>query len=181
MALLIYYFDTYIGITVVTKNVVGVTCEFGIKEFINLSKHSWRCKSKITSITTLATESTKRPLTSNESLVTVNNNVIITCINQDFDPHEKEKRDHEFCCYCESSFNSLRGLNTHRRKCFVGESIDAKELFKDDVEEIANDATYKNDEIIDYEDLPNGLIKREVILPNSVLEWERANEMSTKK
>ena len=107
--------------------------------------------------------------------------MIITCINQDFDPHEKEKRDHEFCCYCGSSFNSLRGLNTHRRKCFVGESIDVKELFKDDVEEIANDATYKNDEIIDCEDLPNGLIKREVILPNSVQEWERANEMSTKK
>ena len=40
----------------------------------NLSKHTWRCKSKITSITTVATESTNRPLTSNESLVTVNNN-----------------------------------------------------------------------------------------------------------
>ena len=67
-------------------------------------------------------------------------------------------------------------MNTHRRACFVGESIAVKELFKDTVEEIVNDATYENDEIIDYEDLPKGLIKRGLILPNSAQEWERANE-----
>ena len=39
-----------------------------------------------------------------------------------------------------------------------------------------NDATYENDEIIDYEDLSKGLIKRGVILLNSVQEWQRANE-----
>ena len=61
-------------------------------------------------------------------------------------------------------------MNTHKRTCFVGESIDAKELFKYAVEEIANDATYWNNEIIDYKDLPKGLIKRRVILPNSV-QW----------
>ena len=44
------------------------------------------------------------------------------------------------------------------------------------MEEIVNDATYKNDEIIYYEDLPKGLIKKGVILPNSVQEWEHANE-----
>ena len=164
-------------LVLVTKNVAGVTCEFWNKEFIHLSKHTWHCKSKIISITTVGTESTNRPLTSNESRVTVNNkNEIITCVNQDFDPHEKEKGDHEFCCYCGRSFSSLRGLNIHRRTCFVGELMDVKELFKDAVEEILNDATYDNDEIIDYEDLPKGLIKRGVILPNSLLEWERTNE-----
>ena len=60
--------------------------------------------------------------------------------------------------------------------CFVGESVDVKELFNDAVEEIANDATYENDEVIDYVDLPKGLIKRGVILPNNVQEWERASE-----
>ena len=121
----------------------------------NLSKHTWRCKSKITSITTVATESTNRPLTSNESLVTVNNNnnEITTWVNQDFDPHENKKPDHEFRCYCGRSFNSLRGFNIHRRTCFVAELIDTKELFKDAVEEIANDATHENEEIIVYKDL----------------------------
>ena len=93
-----------------------------------------------------------------------------------FDPHENEKRDHEFSCYCGHSFNSLRGLNTHRRTCFVGESIDVKELFKDAVEEIVNPAIYKNDEITDYKDLPKGLKKRGVIVSNGGQEWERANK-----
>ena len=77
---------------------------------------------KLHQLQQLTTESTNRPLTSNEARVTVNNNnEIITCVNQDFDPHEKEKRDHEFRCYCGRSFNLLRGLNTHWRTCFVGE------------------------------------------------------------
>ena len=125
----------------VTKNFVGITCEFCNKEFIHLSKHTWRCKSKITSITTVATESTNRSLTSNKSIVAVNNNnEIITCVNQGFDLHEKEKGDHEFRRYCGRSFNSLKGLNTHRRTCFVGESIDVKQPFKGTVEEIVNNA-----------------------------------------
>ena len=82
-----------------------------------------------------------------------------------FDPHENEKRDHEFSCYCGHSFNSLRGLNTHRRTCFVGLLI-----------EIVNHAIYKNDEITDYKDLPKGLKKRGVIVSNGVQEWERANK-----
>ena len=60
--------------------------------------------------------------------------------------------------------------------CFVGESVDVKELINDAVEQIANDATYENDEVIDYVDLPKGLIKRGVILPNNVQEWERTSE-----
>ena len=44
------------------------------------------------------------------------------------------------------------------------------------MEEIANGATYENDEINDYEDLPKRLIKKWVILPNRVQEWKRANK-----
>ena len=156
-----YLYITLILILVLlTKIVVGDKCEFCNKELIHLSKHTWRCKSKITSIITVATESTNRSLTSNESLVTVNhNNEIITCVNQDFDPHENQKRNHEFRCYFGRSFNSLRELNTQRKMCFVGESINVKKLFKD-VVEIVNYAPYKNDAIIDYEDLPKGLIKK---------------------
>ena len=107
-------------LVILTKNVVGVTCEFCNKEFIHLSKHTLHCKSKIILITKVATESTDRSLTSNGSLITVyNNNEITTCANQDFDVQVNEKRDHEFRCYCGRSFNLLRGLNTHRRTCFV--------------------------------------------------------------
>ena len=107
-------------LVILTKNVAGVTCEFCNKEFIHFSKHTWRCKSKIILITKVATESTDRSLTSNGSLVTVyNNNEITTCANQDFDVQVNEKRNHEFRCYCGRSLNLLRGLNTHRRTCFV--------------------------------------------------------------
>ena len=56
---------------------------------------------------------------------------MINSANQDFDPLANEKCNQEFCCYCGRSFNSLRGLNTHRRTCFVGESIDVKEAIND--------------------------------------------------
>ena len=71
-----YLYITLILILVlITKNAVGVICEFCNKEFMHRSKHTWRCKSKITSIITVVTESTNQPL---------------TCVNQDFDPHENE-------------------------------------------------------------------------------------------
>ena len=91
------YITLILILVLVTKNAVGVTCEFCNKEFIRLSKHTWRFKSNITSITTVATESTSRPLPFNGPLVTVNNNnnnnnnnEIIPFVNQDFDPHENE-------------------------------------------------------------------------------------------
>ena len=90
------YITLILILVLVTKNAVGVTCEFCNKGFIRLSKHTWRFKSNITSITTVATESTSRPLPFNGPLVTVNNNnnnnnnEIIPFVNQDFDPHENE-------------------------------------------------------------------------------------------
>ena len=68
------YITLVLILVLLTKNAVGDTCEFCNKELIHFSKHTWRCKSNITSIITVATESTNRSLTSNESLVTVNNN-----------------------------------------------------------------------------------------------------------
>ena len=41
---------------------------------------------------------------------------MITRVNQDFDSHENNKRDHEYRCCCGSSFKLLRGLNSHRKK-----------------------------------------------------------------
>ena len=74
-----------------------------------------------------------------------NNNVLITQIENTFDPHENEN-EHKFRCYCGREFNTLRGLNTHRRSRFVGKTPDMKELFKDTTEEI--DVTLNGDDEI---------------------------------
>ena len=44
------------------------------------------------------------------------------------------------------------------------------------MEEIMEDVINENDESIDYEDLPKRLMKSRVILPNSLQEWEFANQ-----
>ena len=102
--------------------------------------------------------------------------MLITQVEYTFDPHENENKDHKFRCYCGREFNTLRGLNTHRRPCFVGKTLDMKELFKDTMEEI--DVTRNcDDEIIDIiRDMPKRFIKKGVILPNNERDWESSNE-----
>ena len=41
--------------------------------------------------------------------------MLITQVENTFDPHEKENKDQIFRCYCARLFNNLRGLDTHRR------------------------------------------------------------------
>ena len=102
--------------------------------------------------------------------------MLITQVEYTFDPHENENKDHKFRCYYGREFNTLRGLNTHRRPCFVGKTLDMKELFKDTMEEI--DVTRNcDDEIIDIiRDMPKRFIKKGVILPNNERDWESSNE-----
>ena len=61
------------------------------------------------------------------------------------DPRENEKKDHKFRCYCWREFKSLRGLNTHKRSCFVGKIASIAELFEDAVEETNNTPTDDNE------------------------------------
>ena len=76
-----------------------------------------------------------------------NNNLLITQVENTFDPHENENKEHKFICYSGREFNTLiKGLNTHRRSCFVGKTPDMKELFKDTREEI--DVTLNGDDEI---------------------------------
>ena len=49
----------------------------------------------------------------------------------------RTKKNHKFC-YSGREFKSLRGLNTHRRSCFLGKTLSIAELFEDAVEEIKN-------------------------------------------
>ena len=98
-------------------------------------------------------------------------------MKQDIDPHENEKKDHKFCCYCGREFKSFRGLNTHKRSCFVEKTPNIAKLFEDVVEEINNIPRDDNENnLIDLIDLAKGKIKKGVFVLNSVQDWESANE-----
>ena len=159
------------------KNVSGISYEFCIKDFISLGRHTWRCKSRITT-TTATIETNNQSLSPNTSLATQNNNNdLITQVENTFDPHGNEDKEHKFRCYCGREFNTLRGLNTHRRSCFVGKTPDMKELFKGTTKKVMDVTGNGDDEITDIiTDLPKRFIKKGVILPNSERDWESTNE-----
>ena len=172
-----YLLEVIIFVLVSTmKNVSGTSYEFCIKDFISLGRHAWRCKGRITT-TTAIIETNNQSIFPNTSLATQNNNNdLITQAENTFDPHGNENKEHKFRCYRGREFNTLRGLNTHRRSCIVKETPDMKELFKDTTEEI--DVTQNgDDEITDIiTDMPKIFIKKGVILPNSERDWERTNQ-----
>ena len=122
-------------LALLTKSVAVIICEFCNKDFISLGRYTWRCKARITQIDKNI-QINYQPLSPDTTVVTQNDNSrVITQVNQDIDPHENEKK-HKFRCYCGCKFKSLRGLNTHRRSCFVGKTPSIAELFEDTVEEI---------------------------------------------
>ena len=55
------------------------------------------------------------------------NNEIRNIDNRSYDPHE-QNNDHQCQCYCGKVFNSYRGLNTHRRTCYVGSIPDINDF-----------------------------------------------------
>ena len=131
-------------LTQLTNSVTAVICEFCNNNFISLGKHTWRCKAKVTRID----ENTQiiQPLSTNATVPTQNdNNGVITQANQDIDPHENEKKDHKFCCYCGHEFKSLRVLNTHTQICFVWKTRSIAELLEEAVEEINDVPTDDNE------------------------------------
>ena len=127
---------TILVLVFITKNVSGISCQFCNKDSISLGRHTWPCKARITAIAGTI-ETNNQSLSPNTSFATQNNNNdLITQVENIFDPHEKEDKDHIFRCYCGREFNTFRCLNTHKRSCFVGKTPNMKELFKDTTEEI---------------------------------------------
>ena len=151
-------------LVLIMKNVSDISCKFCNKDFIFLGRNTWRCKARITTIT-VTIETNNQSLSPNTSLATQNNsNVLITQVENTFETHENENKEHKFRCYCGREFNTLRGLNTHRRSCFVGKTPDMKELFKDTAEEI-NVTRNSDDEKIDIlTAMPRRFIKKGVNL-----------------
>ena len=148
-------------LVLIMKNVSDISCKFCNKDFIFLGRNTWRCKARITTIT-VTIETNNQSLSPNTSLATQkNSNVLITQVENTFEPHENENKEHKFRCYCGREFYTL---NTHRRSCFVGKTSDMKELFKDTAEEI-NVTRNSDDEKIDIlTAMPRRFIKKGVNL-----------------
>ena len=92
------------------KKVPGISCEFRNKDFISLRRHTWRCKARIKTITATI-ETYNQSLSPNASLATQNNNsVLITQVENTFDPYENENKEYKFRCYCGREFNTLRPI-----------------------------------------------------------------------
>ena len=84
--------------------------EFCNKDFISLGRHTWCCKARITTITAII-ETNNQSLSPNTSLVTQNNNnVLITQVENTFDPYENENKEYKFRCYCVREFNTRRPI-----------------------------------------------------------------------
>lgn len=139
----------------VTKSVAGVICKFCNKDFTPLGRHTWCCKARVTQIRENI-QINYQPLSPNATILSQNNNNEITAhVNQD--PHENEKKYRIFRYYCGCEFKSLRGLNKHRRSCFVGKTPSIAQLFEGAVEEINDIQTDVNEKnLIDLIDLPKG-------------------------
>ena len=89
-----YLFGVIILVLVlITKNISGTSGEFCNKDFISLRRHTWRCKARITTITATI-ETNNQSLSPNTSLATQKNNELITQVENTFDPHENENKDH---------------------------------------------------------------------------------------
>ena len=108
--------------TVSIKICDGVTCEFCFKDFKKLGRHTWRCPARVENRERVSETS---PVGNNASIVNLSNSLVLlnttNCNvdkrNNDFDPHENEKKDRMFKCYCGREFTTVRGLNVHKRSC----------------------------------------------------------------
>ena len=116
--------------------------EFCKQEYRHIGKHTWRCKerlnhdeSKININLSNGNHNTRG--TANVEVIhdtvyvndpLLNNNQEINVSNYDYDPNNN-KKELPFRCYCRRHFESLRGLNVHRRSCFITDQTSLKDLF----------------------------------------------------
>ena len=117
----------------------GTTSEKCGLDFRQVKKHIWHCKASameheqsthqvtldITLNDAIPHKDNQRP--DGNNIVVNLNNEIRNIDNRSYDPHE-QNNDHQCQCYCGKVFNSYRGLNTHRRTCYVGSIPDINDF-----------------------------------------------------
>ena len=152
-------------------------CEFCKKNFKSLGRHVWGCSSRITvnrETSNANNDELRKQLTQSNSIVNnTKDQVNIDTRNYDYDHHGTEKERNSFMCYCGREFHSLRGLNTHRRSCYIGDIPDIRDLLIGELEESNKD--YKENDL--NEILPKNLLKKGIQLSKCDQEWERVNEV----
>ena len=85
--------------------------------------------------------------------------------------------NHSYQCYCGRYFESLRGLNSHRRSCFITEQPYLSDLLVINDEPPDNELplpTDVNDDLLNT--LPKVAIKHGLKLPKCKGDWDIANE-----
>ena len=83
-------------------------------------------------------------------------------------PMRLRKKEIRLCGIVDENF-TLRGLNTHRRSCYVGDMPDIEDLLIGEPEE--SNIDYKENNL--NEILAKNLLKKGVQLPKCDQEWER--------
>ena len=151
-------------------------CEFCKKNFKSLGRHVWGCSSRITvnrETSNANNDELRKQLTQSNSIVNnTKDQVNIDTRNYDYDHHGTEKERNSFMCYCGREFHSLRGLNTHRRSCYIGDIPDIRDLLIGELEESKD---YEENDLNKI--LPKKLLKKVIQLSKCNQEWERVNEV----
>ena len=165
-----FYYLLFCIILINLEVILCTNCEFCKKDFKVVGRHQWRCLARITN----RDEQQLHPVTQEQSIANVNDEIIGDSENvcNDYDPHEKDKDEYNFRCYCGREFTSLRGLNTHRRCCYVENIIDIKDIFIDNEEEQLDDVY----EVDDVDKITKKVIKKGVLLPKNSTQWKQAND-----
>ena len=146
----------------------GVTCEFCFKDFKKLGRHTWRCPARVENRERVSETSS---VGNNASNVNLSNSLVLLNItncnvdkrNNDFDPHENEKKDRMFKCYCGREFTTVRGLNVHKRSCHIFDVSEISDLITETVEE----NNPRSEVEIDIETVPKNLRKPGIKLPRN--------------
>ena len=155
----------------------GVTCEFCFKDLKKIGRHTWRCPARVENPERVSETSSTG---NNASIVNLSNSLVLlnttNCNvdkrNYDFDPHENEKKDRMFKCYCGRDFTTVRGLNVHKRSCQIFDVPEINDLITETVEENNPGSEVQ----IDIETVPKNLLKPGIKLTRNDKGQDQAND-----
>ena len=138
---------------------ITVVCSWCGKDFVSLSRHAWRCRSKIHNENTYSASDDTIGMKSTQPVIATN----------------------EVKCSCGKKCKGLRGLKAHQRSCRVINGLPAELL--EDLEKDGNDCCTVNTLSDTLSNIENQIyleeepdLKQGIKLPTSSQEWEIANE-----
>ena len=126
-------FILWLGIVFLIKNSYEIECKYCNEDFVHVKKHKWRCKVRINRdevnrFQRITEDNSINRGTVNDmnhdDAININDPLVDNLYSESSlnsnDPAD-ETCNHTYQCYCGRYFDSLRGMNSHRRACFVTE------------------------------------------------------------